>query len=143
MNRSAGGFTLLEVVAVLTLMALLAAVSLPALFRGTGGVDVRLCRDQVFRDLRAARAEAVGTMRRTAVVLAGGRYTLDFGDGAPMERTLPAGFSLGLEGGGEGEEERVAFSPDGASTGARLALRAASGRIFRLCVGEDGSLAWE
>lgn len=144
MNRAAGGFTLLEVVAVLALMALLATVGLPALVRGTGGVDVRLCRDQILRDLRAARAEAVGLMRRTEVVLEDGRYFLVLGDAQPIERPLPAGFTLELEGGRDGEEgKRVVFRSDGGSGGGRLALHTASGRTYLLRVGQDGALAWE
>ena len=94
MNGSQRGFTLIELVAVLTLIALLFMVTMPSFIKGTSGTEARLWRDQILRDLRAARAEAVGKMRETSLCFGETSYVLDLGLGEPVLRSLPAGFSL-------------------------------------------------
>ncbi|MGE5530140.1 MAG: prepilin-type N-terminal cleavage/methylation domain-containing protein [Patescibacteria group bacterium] len=136
-----GGFTLLEVTAVLVVLALLTVFALPGLVRGTAGAEVRLCRDQLRRDLRAARAEAVGKMRETAVFFQGTVYTMDLG-GEPLERSLPGGFSFVRVALGGEVEEGLRFWPDGRSNGAAIEA-AAGGRVCRVTVREDGSLVFE
>lgn len=139
MRGRRNGFTLVEVTAVLLLIGLLTALSLPILDRGTGGVEGRLCRDQLWRDVKSARAEAVAHSRRTSLNLAGAGYRLDRGFGEPIARRLPAGFTLDAGGQGEGE---LVFAADGTSNGARLTLT--DGRhVYHLTVREDGGLAWE
>ena len=140
MKGRRNGFTLVELTAVLLLIGLLTALSLPAFVRGTGGVERRLCRDQIWRDVRSARAEAVAHGRRTSLSFTGDGYRLDRGFGDPIARRLPAGFTL--DAGGEGEGGELVFAADGTSNGARLTLT--DGRhVYRLAVREDGSLAWE
>lgn len=98
MNGTRRGFTLIELVAVLTLIGLLFMVVLPSFVKGTAGTEARLWRDQILRDLRAARAEAVGKTRETSFRFGETSYTLNLGFGEPVLRTLPAGFSLAVEG---------------------------------------------
>ena len=134
------GFTLVELTAVLLLLGLLAALSLPAFVRGTGGVEGRLCRDQIWRDVKSAMSEAVAHDRRASLSCSGAGYCLDRGFGEPIARRLPAGFTLDVEGRGEGAD--LVFEADGTSNGARLTLT--DGRhVYHLLVREDGSLAWE
>jgi type II secretion system protein H len=140
------GFTLLEIIAVLTLMACIAALTLPAFIHGTRGVDLRLCRDRLLLDLRTARAEAIGHSRETAVSFTEGGYELDLGPANTVERTLPDGFSFTAIQGGEqpeeGTEVSLVFGPDGRSSGINLVLDA-RGRTYSLLVEEDGRFAWQ
>ena len=140
MKGRRNGFTLVELTAVLLLIGLLTALSLPVIVRGTVGVEGRLCRDQISRDVKSARAEAVAHARRTSLSCAGAGYRLDRGFGEPIARRLPAGFTLDPAGEGEGGE--LVFAADGTCNGARLILT--DGRhVYHLLVREDGSLAWE
>ena len=98
MTRGEHGFTLIELVAVLILVAMLFLVVLPAFSRGTNGIEARLCRDQIVRDIGAARAEAVGKLRKTSLCFSETSYILDLGFGEPVLRSLPTGFFLAVEG---------------------------------------------
>jgi len=134
------GFTLLEAVLVLLLLGLLAAAALPAFFRGPSGLEWRLARDGLLRDLAAARAFALGRGRTTALLVEEGAYLLDLGAGEPLRRPLPAGARLVFRsGGGAG---RVLFGPDGGSSGAVLELAAGERRIV-VRVEEDGGIVRE
>ena len=147
MTRGQEGFTLLELIAVLILMALLTSLALPALTRGTSGIETRLCRDQLRRDIRAMKAEAVGKRQATSISFDVSAYLLDFGSGDPIERSLPAGFSISKAEYGTNVDDPEAgdglvFWPNGRSNGAYLEI-AAHGRCFRLTIEEDGSVVWE
>lgn len=126
---------------VLILLGLLAAAGLPAFFRGTSGLEWRLARDGLRRDLATARATAIGRGRPTALLIEAGGYLVDLGAGEALRRSLPSGVTLVLGSGG-GEAGRVSFGPDGRSGGAVLEL-AAGGRRAVLRVEEDGEIVWE
>ncbi len=131
------GFTLVELLAVMALIAIVGALSLPAFERGSRGIEARICRDQLARDLKMLRAEAVGRRAATSADFRAHSYSLDLGAGEPVIRRFPGGYALA--GGGT---ERLVFSPDGRSDGGRLELVHA-GRTMVLRVREDGTLAWE
>ena len=69
-------------------------VVLPAFIKGTSGLEARLWRDQIVRDIGAARAEAIGKLQKTSVYFYTSSYALALSDEEPFLRTLPKDFSL-------------------------------------------------
>ena len=106
------GFTLLELLVVLTVMALLAAVALPRV-----GTLLRPSIDRTSRQVALAIRDQRSTAMRTGML-------------APVSAAailplLPQGTELEQDGFGEGG---LLFFPNGTSTGGRLVLAAADGR---------------
>ena len=118
------GFTLLEVLLVLAVMALGAALTLPALVRPSG-TELRTAAGSVVAGLRRAREAAVNAQRPAtlSVDIAEGSFTVD-GEGPP--RRLPEHIALSLfTARSEVQDEqhgRIRFFPDGSSTGGRITL---------------------
>ena len=106
------GFTLLELLVVLTLMALLAAVALPRM-----GTLLRPSIDRTSRQVALAIRDQRSTAMRTGAL-------------APVHAAailplLPRGTQVEQDGFGEAG---LLFFPNGTSTGGRLVLAAADGR---------------
>ena len=141
MKTSPQGFTLLEIVAVLALIALLTALVLPSLTHGARSAESRVCRDQLWRDVRALRADAIADKRTNTLSITDGGYILCLG-GDTTRRKLPEGFSLGIVDAAAETGEELAFGADGSSSGASLLLTAGKS-LFKLSVKEDGSFGWE
>jgi general secretion pathway protein H len=126
-----GGFTLLELMVVIGILALAAAIVAPSLGRARQGLAVRSTAYALAADLRAARAAAQATnMERVLTVdLAGRRY---WAEGVVGERTLPSHVTVELavpeseraggEAGPGSGSGRVRFFPDGSASGARVVL---------------------
>jgi general secretion pathway protein H len=119
------GFTLLELMVVIGILALAVAIVAPSLNRARQGLMVRSAAYELAAGLRAARA-AAQTGNRVQVVtldLAGRRY---WAEGVVGPRTLPASVAVELAvpdserlGASAG---RVRFFPDGSASGARVVL---------------------
>jgi len=120
----AGGFTLLEVVLALVVLALAASLTLPALVRPSG-TELRAAAGTVAAGLRRARDAAVssGTESALTLDLDRRRFTVT---GMPGVRRLPERVSVRLfTARSEVEEDnrgRIRFFPDGSSTGGRVTL---------------------
>ncbi|HMR31468.1 MAG TPA: prepilin-type N-terminal cleavage/methylation domain-containing protein [Geminicoccaceae bacterium] len=95
----ARGFTLVELLVVLTLLALASAIVLPR-FMASAGPNARMQAALVASKLRDARREAVASARPIAVPI----------DAAGVEATGPDGRRL----------PEILFFPDGSSSGAVL-----------------------
>lgn len=133
MLRRQAGFTLLEVMVVLFIMAGLMAVVGPSVGSGRGGVDIKTATRQLAAGLRKARAVAI-TQRRDAVLTLdteGKQFALS---GSPQTYALPRDLDYGLF---TTESEKldngkgnVRFYPDGSSTGGRITVAAGERKFF-------------
>jgi general secretion pathway protein H len=123
----ARGVTLLELLIVLSIMAIVAAMVVPMFGGGVSTGELRGAARQVAAGLRLARSEALATRRETGVVLDLERRTFQVErDG--HEHSLPRAIELKLF---TAESDLVSdrvgairFFPDGGSNGGRITLAA-------------------
>ena len=133
-DRIQAGFTLLELMAVLVLMALLMGLVLPSLLRSWEREKNRATLRELTTTLRTARSEAVtrGRKVRLFLNLKTGRYRLE---GSAREGTL-TGVSLTdarlVWQNPEKSQGYIAFFGDGSSSGGKLALVEPTGRRYLL-----------
>ena len=123
-RRSAGGFSLLEILLVLVILALAASLAMPALLQPTG-TQLRTAAGSFVAGLRQARNEAVNTHQDV-------RFTIyldarEFSIGASTRRRrVPTQIALSVfTARSEVLDEHSAairFFPDGSSTGGRVTL---------------------
>lgn len=120
------GFTQLELVVVLAIVALALAVVVPSVARTRAGLDLRSAAHEMASHLRAVRAAAQrsNVERAMHIDAAARRYTAE---GAAANAYLPASLHLELQlpdsersGATAG---RVRFFPDGSASGGRIVLR--------------------
>ena len=122
--RVQAGFTLLELMAVLGLMALLMGLVLPSLFHSWEREKQRAALRALTATLRTARSEAVtrGVKMRLFLNLKTGRYRLE---GSEQGGTLTG---MSLEGASlvwqnpEKSQGYITFYGDGSSSGGKLVL---------------------
>lgn len=124
------GFTLLELVVALAILAIAAAIVLPQARTGSDVVSLRSTAIQLAASLRATRAAAKSASRETTFVLdlAHRRY---WGDGNARPQAIPR--RLVVEAGhhpGEAldiDRSTVRFLPDGSASGGWIRLRSRHG----------------
>jgi general secretion pathway protein H len=119
------GFTLLELMVAIGILALAVAIVVPSLNRGRPGLTVRATAYELAANLRAARAAALvaNAERVLTLDLSGRRY---WAEGVVGPRAIPANVAVQLA---VPESERVGaasgrvrFFPDGSASGARVVL---------------------
>ena len=121
MGRGAGevaqrGFTLLELVVVLFVIALAAGLAAPAIGRSTDGLRLRAEIPGFSGLLRHAREQAITTRRPHRVVVEPGEHQVRVlvGDEVRRTRTLPARWTITTP---DGVSPIVRFDPQGTSSG--------------------------
>ena len=132
---AASGFTLLELLVVMTIVALIYAV-LPAGLFGGSGVELRVTARQVADDLRRARGQAIASNQDTSFLLdvenrrfgIAGRGELEPLPDSVEAKILTAAEEQVLQGQG-----LIRFFPDGSSTGGSVTLSGA-GRSYEVSV---------
>jgi len=124
------GFTLLELMAVLVLVALLLGLVLPGLFKSWEREKTRAALRGLATALRTARSEAVTESRRTRlfVNLRDGRYWLEGASRAGLLTGLGLADAQLVWQNPERSQGYIAFYGDGSSSGGRLVLQEATGR---------------
>ena len=133
-HRAQAGFTLLELMAVMALMALLLGLVLPGLLHSWERERNRATLREFTTTLRTARSEAVTTGRKVRLFLnlKTGRYRLE---GSTREGAL-TGVSLTdarlVWQNPEKSQGYIAFYGDGSSSGGKLALVEPTGRRYLL-----------
>ena len=134
--RREHGVTLLELIIVISLMAILTAVVIPMFGGGVSTTELRGSARQIAAGLRMARSEALAQRRETFLVLdvAGKRFKVDQD---PREHKLPSGIDLNLFTAQndlvDATTGAIRFFPDGGSNGGRITL-AAGERKFEVDV---------
>ena len=123
--RGDAGFTLLELIAVLVIVALAATLAFPMADRSRRGLAVRTAAIDLASALKTARAEAVrGNAERRVVIDLNTRQFV--ADGLPRPHTLPREVSVAYDVPvGEQASNGVAsirFRPDGSSSGGKISL---------------------
>ena len=125
--RLTRGVTLLELIIVISLMAILTAVVIPMFGGGVSTTELRSAARQIAAGLRTARSEALAQRRETFLVLdvAGKRFKVDQD---PREHKLPSGIDLKLFTAQndlvDATTGAIRFFPDGGSNGGRITLAA-------------------
>jgi len=125
--RSTRGVTLLEMLVVLAIMGLIAALVLPTFGSGVSTSELRSSARQIAAGLRAARSEAVSQRRETFLVLdlEGRRFKVDRD---PKEYTLPPRIEMKLFTAQrdivDARTGSIRFFPDGGSNGGRVTVAA-------------------
>ena len=130
------GFTLIELVAVLAILAVVTALALPALGRSAEGLKLRTEGGRVATLLRAARVQALTEQRPTRVTLDSARraVTLHAGGGPAREVVVRPGFQLRASAGGES----LTFSARGLARPARWIVESPGGRRVAVEVADLG-----
>ncbi len=123
--RLVHGFTLLEILIVLALMAMVAGFVIPSFGGPVSTTELRASARQLAAGLRLARSEAVSERRETFLVLdvGGKRFKVDRD---PQEHALPSRVELKLF---TAQNDLVSdsvgsirFFPDGGSNGGRITV---------------------
>ena len=123
MSRAEGGFTLLELLIVMTIVALATAMVLPRLSAPSGGSDFRAQAREVAARLRLAQLDAVEKGVETAVTIDLAERTIVIGGKAivfPADTTLIVKTARGLL---APARASIRFVPLGGSTGGSIEAR--------------------
>ena len=130
-RSQAAGFTLLELLIVITIIGLVYAVLPAGVFGGREGVELRSTARLVAEDLRRARGQAIASNREVAFLLdlEARRFGLP---GLGKLAALPEGIEATVRTAGEllsdATQARIQFFPDGSSTGGSVTLSGAGKR---------------
>jgi type II secretion system protein H len=135
---SSDGFTLLEVVVVLVLLGLAAALVIPSFTAGLRGLELETAGRDLITRMKQARTDALNQQTVFRVVLSddsveAARYALVDEYGRPLKAyELPADVSVEVQ---EGELPlTISFYPNGRSSGGWFDLRSEGGRKLKIVV---------
>ncbi len=130
LRASSQGFTLLEILVVMTIAAMLLALVPPLLSGAVPGARLKAAARDLVAGLRLARSRAITTNTVTELSLdpKTGEYRIS---GQVKPRHLPAGVQVQIQSNASGDAEAsaVQFYPDGSSSGGRITLKG-SGRAY-------------
>ena len=125
--RHAAGVTMLELLVVLSLMGLMAAMAVPMLSGGVSGSELKGAAREVAAGLRFARSDAVATRRETRLVFDLEQRTFRIDRDARLH-ALPKKVELKLfTAQSDIADEKtgaIRFYPDGGSNGGRVTIAA-------------------
>lgn len=121
----AGGFTLLEVLVVMALIAFATTLAAVAFTGGLDGMRLRSSSKEIAAQLRYARAQAIasGTPQRFVIDPAGHRWQGAGQRRGDIHESLRVEFTGAREAGARAGEGGILFFADGASTGGRIQLQ--------------------
>lgn len=129
------GFTLVEMLVVLAIMALVAAIAAPGLVSNYRTKNVETLAGEITMRLRLSRTSAIATARPKQVVVDLGARVIRFGERDIV--TLPDDVKMTVVTGQEtvvaGRQTVLTFLPDGSASGMDIALQQ-KGRTARIAV---------
>ena len=123
------GFTLLEIILVMAIIALASVLAAAAMGGGFRGMQLKASARQIGSNLRYTRAQAIATGQPQRFTIDPARHTWQ----APKQHhgQIPAKLAIDFTGAREAQADRgqsregaIEFFPDGASTGGRIRLSA-------------------
>ena len=124
MTRPARGFTLLETLLVVAILALAAALAAAAVTGGLRGMELRSTAKEMAVNLRFTRARAIATGQPQRFVVDPAAHAWSAPDGRDGE--IPRRLSVEFTGAREVQpaegQGAIVFFPDGAATGGRIRL---------------------
>lgn len=127
MKRPSSGFTLLELMIVLMLMALIAAVTMPIFGSGVSSTALRGAARELAAGLRLARGQAIAQRTQAALTLDVAARSFSVPPD-PRVHALPRGIDLKLFTAQNDivndQIGAIRFYPDGGSNGGRVTLAA-------------------
>ncbi|WP_045835004.1 GspH/FimT family pseudopilin [Hyphomicrobium sp. 99] len=120
-----GGFTLLELLVVLVILALAGAVAIPKTRNESSAMTLRSVATGLAAELRAARADAIRTGTNQSVTIDAEHRKYWTGENGRVHY-VPAGIEISASIGKSGSMPlaRVSFEPDGSSAGGNIFLKA-------------------
>lgn len=124
-RRMARGFTLIEILVVVTLIAALTVILVGAMSGGMDGIKLRSNSKKLVAELRHARAQAIatGTVQRFTVVPDKRTWTGAKQHHGEFPKSLDVVFTGVRQVQAREGEGVILFFEDGASTGGRIQLR--------------------
>ena len=137
-GRHEEGFSLFELIVVLVLLGLVAAVILPSFTNGMEGIRLNAAARDMVTKLKQARSRAISEQRVFRVAFGSAEqeesaYSITDDYGVEVEKIkLPRGFKLILD---PDSEPVVSFYPNGQSSGFQLLIQ--NRRDYRLAVEVD------
>lgn len=121
----AGGFTLLEVLVVMALLAMVYALVPPMIRLGESATELKAAAREVAAALRKTRSQAIAGRREAVLTLDTEARTFSMaGENKPRRLPRPMRISVFTAQGEVADAHRAAvrFYPDGSSTGGRVGL---------------------
>ncbi|MFD2055868.1 GspH/FimT family pseudopilin [Mesorhizobium calcicola] len=133
--NAAAGFTLVEMLVVLAIMALVAAIAAPGLVSNYRTKNLETLAGEITMRLRLSRTSAIATARPKQVVVDLGTRTIRFGERDIV--ALPDDVKMTVVTGQEtvvaGRQTVLTFLPDGSASGMDISLQR-NGRATRIAV---------
>lgn len=124
MQRRTAGFTLLELLVVLVLMALMTGLAIPLISAGTPGAQIKAASRELLVGLRQAREQAIVSRQPTAMSVNVDERRFQI-TGQTRAFQLPGKLQIGLfvaDVEDNGKLGSFIFYPDGSSTGGRITV---------------------
>ncbi len=136
-RRHGDGFTLLELLVVLAIMALMLSLAVTSFPMRGRAMQTRVAADEVVQALRSARVRAIALNRPVTFSLDvnARSFRVDGSASQPLPATLQlATLTVADRTGQPRNTSNISFAPDGSSSGGRIEL---AGQDARLLVGVD------
>lgn len=120
------GFTLIEVLVVIALIALIGSMTAVAMSGGLQGIRLRATSKDIASQLRFTRAQAIasGQPQRFVINPAGHRYVAPGKSNGRIPAQIGVRFYGARQASAQAGEGAIVFYPDGASTGGNVQLTA-------------------
>jgi len=128
--RFARGFTLLELLVVLAILALATVIALPRIGAGLPGAELDAGARRIAAGLNEARSLAVARNRAVRFTLIGAekRFTVGEGPGGALPDKIAITLITGAGDVTGAAQGAIRFFPDGSSSGGRIELSGSGGR---------------